>query len=166
MENKDQYFLMNPDKIDKYIGAGNIHPSDTVLELGAGKGTISERMPHCRHLYLNDLDEDLCKLLRHRFGMHSHIDILEMDAMDLLKDLDAEKIFSSLPYTMTDQLLNILRGKEFRRAVICVKSGTDLTSYQNDFDMEKVEHLNGEDFSPKQPYDSDVWLLRKKKDIA
>lgn len=166
MENKDQYFLSNPDKIDKIIEAGHIRPSDTVLELGAGKGTISERIPHCRHLYLNDLDEDLCRLLRHRFGMHSHIDVIEVDAIDLLKDLNAEKIFSSLPYTMTDRLLDVLKGKDFRRAVICTKSGTDLTPYQDDFDMEKVEHLNGEDFVPKQPYVSDVWLLRKKKDIA
>lgn len=164
MEDKEQYFLVNEGKIQGIIDALHVHHSDEVLELGSGKGTVSRRIPYCRHLILDELDHDLCHFLRHEFGMHSHIDILQEDGIQLLRDhLNTDRILSHLPSSLTDDLMETLKDAHFHRAIVCVREDEDLSRWRNDFDMKEVEILNSNDFEPNQPFRSTVYLIRHKQ---
>ncbi|MEE8716534.1 MAG: rRNA adenine N-6-methyltransferase family protein [Coriobacteriales bacterium] len=118
----DQHFLVNEDRIAEMVGALGLAPTDDVVELGAGAGTVSRRIAPCRSLTLVDLDERLCGRLRERLrrpegawsgGSGSPADCPEVsvvcgDALRVLRGRRANKVMSNLPCHLTGAVLELL----------------------------------------------------------
>jgi 16S rRNA A1518/A1519 N6-dimethyltransferase RsmA/KsgA/DIM1 with predicted DNA glycosylase/AP lyase activity len=45
-----QHFLVSPEKLAKLVAAAGIRPTDDVLEVGAGIGTVARALPESRSL--------------------------------------------------------------------------------------------------------------------
>src|SRR5690349_6191256 len=54
-----QHFLVSEDKLAKLISTAGIRPTDDVLEVGAGIGTVPREFPKSRSLTLVELDDRL-----------------------------------------------------------------------------------------------------------
>jgi hypothetical protein len=153
----DQHFLRNPQKITKMISAADIQQGESVLELGAGIGSVARHFPHCEKLVLLELDKDLGRILRYQFP---EAVILGTDAVKTLPSLEFDVVFSDLPFFLTRSIISILKNKDFRCAVMSIRGDEDLTEFASFFDIKSVEMLEEGDFFPRQPFISKVVLLK------
>jgi 16S rRNA A1518/A1519 N6-dimethyltransferase RsmA/KsgA/DIM1 with predicted DNA glycosylase/AP lyase activity len=119
----EQHFLTSPAKLRALVQAADIAPTDRVLELGSGGGTVAAVLPLCR-LTLVELDARLAEGLRGRFPRAT---VVQDDALAVLGRLEFDVLLANLPHTLTGAVLTRLSVKTFRRAVLAVHEADDLT---------------------------------------
>jgi 16S rRNA (adenine1518-N6/adenine1519-N6)-dimethyltransferase len=124
-----QNFLLDPSHLDRIVAAADLAPTDIVLEIGPGLGTLTARLAaQAGHVVAVELDDRLIELLRADFADRPHVqivhgDILELDPPALLathlpentksqtdagdKAIDY-KVVANLPYYITSAALRHL----------------------------------------------------------
>ncbi|MCP2238667.1 rRNA adenine N-6-methyltransferase family protein [Prauserella halophila] len=144
----EQHFLVSPDKLTMLVDAAGIRPSDTVLEVGAGAGTVARAMPPCAGLTVVELDPRLLEALR-RAVPHAHI--RQGDALQLVHELRYDVLIGSLPDVVTESLIDLLPQLSFRTAVLATGRDSDFGRLPPEFTVTEITRIGGDDFSPPQP---------------
>ncbi|MCC6456805.1 MAG: ribosomal RNA small subunit methyltransferase A [Caldilineaceae bacterium] len=120
-----QNFLIDAGYLDRIVAAADLTPTDTVLEIGPGVGTLTSRLAaQAGHVVAVELDDRLIALLRADFASQPHVqivhaDILEVDPAALLAAHVQEgsaagslareyKVVANLPYYITSLVLRQL----------------------------------------------------------
>ena len=86
-----QNFLVDRTALEKIVAAAELTPDDVVLEVGAGLGTLTERLAQCAgHVTAIELDRRLLPVLEHVLAGLSNVtlvqgDILSLDPAELLQ---------------------------------------------------------------------------------
>ncbi len=101
-----QHFLSDSAKIEEIAAA--IGPSDTLVEIGPGRGALTLPLAgQTRHLIAVEKDPVLAEYLEHRFAGNSGVTIRCADALD--EDLSAYpkglRLAGNLPYNVATALL-------------------------------------------------------------
>lgn len=120
-----QNFLINPASSLKIIELASIEPSDTVVEIGPGRGAITRILAEkgCRVVAL-EVDRDLCKTLSEEFADFENVRIIETDALDFdfnslgLDSANKMKVVANLPYNVATPIL--FKLLEFRNIIDCM----------------------------------------------
>jgi 16S rRNA (adenine1518-N6/adenine1519-N6)-dimethyltransferase len=90
-------------------------PEDTVLEIGAGTGTLTAALAHkVQHVLALEVDRDLIVPLRQRFAGQPHVQIIHADALrfDFTSLAAPCKVVANLPYgTATAMLMRLLEQR-------------------------------------------------------
>jgi 16S rRNA A1518/A1519 N6-dimethyltransferase RsmA/KsgA/DIM1 with predicted DNA glycosylase/AP lyase activity len=149
----DQHFLSNPVKLALLIKAAGIQPTDHVVEVGAGIGTVAEHIPVCERLTVIEYDISLVPYLRKRVP---HAQIIQGDALVVLPTVRCDVLLSNLPSKLTAPLVGLLLRLNFRLAVITVSSIDKLATLRGDFVLERVTVLDPNDFRPWQAARAEV----------
>lgn len=144
----EQYFLVSERKLSLLMDAAGIQPTDRVLELGAGAGTVARRIPPCASLTLVELDQRLIPTLRRNVPTAT---IIQGDALALAREIPFEVLIGSLPNLVTESLIDILPSLTFRTAVLAVGESTDLERLTPEFVVSEVTTISASDFKPAQP---------------
>jgi 16S rRNA (adenine1518-N6/adenine1519-N6)-dimethyltransferase len=108
-----QNFLIDPRVARKIVGALDIGCEDTVLEIGAGRGNLTElAVQQAGAVMAVELDWKLAAFLRQKFEGNPKVrlleqDILELDIDDAAREAGKEKIkvLGNLPYYITSPCL-------------------------------------------------------------
>jgi 16S rRNA A1518/A1519 N6-dimethyltransferase RsmA/KsgA/DIM1 with predicted DNA glycosylase/AP lyase activity len=160
---KGQYFLTAPDKLALLIDAAAIRPSDKVVEVGAGVGTIAQVLPPSASLTLVEFDGRLINSLKRNVP---HAVTLKADGVALLRErvLTCDVLLSNLPHWVTPELIALLPNLEFRTAVISMGSTEPLDALAGELDYSVLTSTGGDDFTPPQPTQS--LLVRVSKRTA
>jgi 16S rRNA A1518/A1519 N6-dimethyltransferase RsmA/KsgA/DIM1 with predicted DNA glycosylase/AP lyase activity len=143
----DQHFLRNPAKLALLIEAAGIQPSDHVVEVGAGIGTVAEQVPACRSLTVIEYDIALIPHLQKRLPRAR---VIQGDAFVSLPTVRCDVLMSNLPSRLTPGLIELLPTLDFRVALITVPSIDELAPLEGSFGCEPVTVLEPEDFWPPQ----------------
>lgn len=143
----DQHFLNNPAKLEILVDAAGIRPTDDVVEVGAGIGSVAKRVPACRSLTLVEYDPALTPQLRRSVP---HARILQGDALVLLPRLRCHVLLSNLPTRLTGPLAALLPRLQFRTAMLVTAPDADLSGLREHFTVDVVAALATEDFRPTQ----------------
>lgn len=113
-----QNFLVDPPIVSRMVQAADIHPTDSVLEIGPGLGVLSELLAGVAgRLYLVEVDPVLANRLRTCLAQHHNVHIITADFLDL--DIAATftetpiQVVASLPYNVATPIL--FRLLEHRR---------------------------------------------------
>ncbi|MGH3930785.1 MAG: rRNA adenine N-6-methyltransferase family protein, partial [Pseudonocardiaceae bacterium] len=154
----DQHFLSNPVKLALLIEAAGIQPTDRVVEVGAGIGTVAEQVPRCQSLTLIEYDANLTPHLRRRVP---HARVIQGDALTILSTVRCDVLLSNLPSTLTSALAELLPRLEFRVALITAASIDELTSLENSFVLDTITMLEPDDFRPRQAARAEVVRIRR-----
>jgi 16S rRNA A1518/A1519 N6-dimethyltransferase RsmA/KsgA/DIM1 with predicted DNA glycosylase/AP lyase activity len=142
-----QHFLISAQKLDKLVSAAGIRPTDDVLEVGAGIGTVARQLPRSRTLTLLELDDRLIGFLRENVP---HANVVQGDALDMIRLISFNVLIGNLPNTVTESLLGLLPALKFRVAVLAVGETTDLDQLAPKFSWSEVTRITGNDFIPPQ----------------
>jgi 16S rRNA A1518/A1519 N6-dimethyltransferase RsmA/KsgA/DIM1 with predicted DNA glycosylase/AP lyase activity len=148
---KGQYFLTAPDKLALLVQAAGIRPTDHVVEIGAGIGTVARTLPPCASLTLIELDSRFTDTLRANVP---HAQVIQGDGLTLLHSLRCDVLLSNLPAPVTESLIGLLPDLQFRTAVISMSTNTPLDRLKPHFDCETLAFVGGDDFQPPQPVQS------------
>ncbi len=124
-----QNFLHDPNALEKIITTAELMPEDTVLEIGAGTGALTERLAdYVRHVFSLEVDDRLRPLLEDRLAEYDNIymlfeDILKVDVLKLVGTKDFV-VVANLPYYITTPILHQLlqAHRRPRRLVLLVQA--------------------------------------------
>lgn len=79
-----QNFLNNRAVIDKIIQAADLTPDDFVLEIGPGKGILTEELAKkAGKVIAIEIDNNLVEMLKNKFKNYRNVEIVEEDALKI-----------------------------------------------------------------------------------
>ena len=103
-----QHFLHDPAVIDKIVAAIDPRPTETLVEIGPGKGVLTRPLAkHAGELFAIEIDRDLAAMLSADFPDRSNLTILTDDALTTdFRVFGANiRIVGNLPYNISTPLL-------------------------------------------------------------
>jgi len=173
-----QNFLKSKMALVKMIEAGEVNNEDIILEIGPGKGVLTEKLvPIAKKVIAVEKDDRLIKLLQEKFAEEIKNNKLELIHGDIL-DLDCRKgeykIIANIPYYITGQFLRkfletenqptkivVMVQKEIADRIIARDSKENLLSLSVKAFSEpkKIMKVDKENFSPTPKVDSAILLI-------
>ena len=133
---RGQNFLIDGNLMHKLVASAELAPSDAVLEVGAGTGSLTEMLvERAGHVVAVEYDRGLHRLLAERLGAHQrltllHADVLQsksriapavLEAVERAQDSRAGRIclVANLPYNVASPLLIDLLLGDLPLALAC-----------------------------------------------
>ncbi|MCK6462722.1 MAG: 16S rRNA (adenine(1518)-N(6)/adenine(1519)-N(6))-dimethyltransferase [Candidatus Pacebacteria bacterium] len=117
-----QNFLNSQKIAEEIVAAGKVSPDDTVLEVGPGKGVLTELLlQRAKKVIAVEKDEELVEFLKEKFSAEINNgrldvisgDILAFDPMSRFNlDIGGYKIIANLPYYITSFFLRKFLSEE------------------------------------------------------
>ncbi|HJP28169.1 MAG TPA: rRNA adenine N-6-methyltransferase family protein, partial [Dehalococcoidia bacterium] len=100
-----QHFLVDVSVINTIIEAADLCSNDTVVEIGPGRGALTDRLVEdAGRVLLLEYDTDLADRLAFKYESNSNVRVLNVDAREFGSDLDPwlvdsdYKVVANLPY--------------------------------------------------------------------
>jgi 16S rRNA (adenine1518-N6/adenine1519-N6)-dimethyltransferase len=124
-----QNFLVNIHAAERIVDSINLTREETVLEIGAGKGVLTQFLiQRAKKVLAVELDRNLIVRLREKYAQAENLEIISSDILkiklaDSLPPHQKIKIVGNLPYQITSPILEwIVNQREFiQLAVITVQ---------------------------------------------
>lgn len=176
-----QNFLQNKNLVSELIKESNICKDDIVVEIGGGKGIITEQLiKKCREAYVIEYDYHLYKKLKDKFNNERNISIFYEDFLKFQLPKEYKyKVFSSIPYNITAAIISkltsscnppediyiIIQEEVARKYAGNPYNRESMRSLllKPYFDFEIIRNLKRTDFSPIPSVDSVFLHIKKRK---
>lgn len=112
-----QNFLSDPAALKKIVSAAEIEPTDTVLEIGPGLGTLTHMLVQAAaRVIAVELDRNLVSVLKDIFGADDKIELIQGDILEVnLNELFTQPgylVVANIPYYITSALMRQLLEAE------------------------------------------------------
>lgn len=127
---RGQHFLIDKNIIRKIVQVANLDSKDTVLEVGPGRGVLTEEiLPQAAKVVAVEIDRRLVTELKEKFSEYLNRRKLEIINVDFLKfDLNSLnsneglKIVANIPYYITGAILEkVFNYKRWQSAVLLLQ---------------------------------------------
>ncbi len=116
----DQHFLIDKRVINTLIDYSRLKITDDVVEIGPGKGEISDTIARrSNHLTCIEIDKKLEPFINVLKDKHSNVDVIYGSALDVFIP-KCNKIISALPYSITEPFIEKLLRCDFEEAILIV----------------------------------------------
>ena len=112
-----QHWLRDERILDRILEAAELAPGDRVLEVGPGRGALTDRLlsSPAALVHAVELDRDLVAGLKERFSSRQQFSLCEGDVLEVPLTLPdgfpASKVVANIPYNITGPLLDRLIGR-------------------------------------------------------
>ena len=112
-----QNFLIDETYINKIISALNLQTDETIIEIGAGRGALTEKLIESgAKVIAIELERDMIAVLRAEFGQKENFTLIEQDALKTdFQQLTTDngqrtksKLVANLPYNISTAILQKL----------------------------------------------------------
>ncbi|MEX0855959.1 MAG: 16S rRNA (adenine(1518)-N(6)/adenine(1519)-N(6))-dimethyltransferase RsmA [Gemmatimonadota bacterium] len=180
-----QNFLVDPGLRRRIVEAVQVEPGETVLEIGPGRGALTEGLVEVidereGHLVAVELDDSLAEALKRRFDGNPRVRIIHGSVLDLsldevLADPTELKVVGNIPYNLTSPILfHLLERPRPREILLMVQRevadrilappgggdyGALSIGVRTVAAVERVLHLGPGAFRPRPRVDSTVIRL-------
>ena len=113
--NLSQNFIKSPQLVKDLIVAADLDPTDTIVEIGPGKGIItSELSKIVSHVLAVEKDKLLISGLKSKFLLNPKVSIINQDFLTWPLPQTSFKIFSNIPFSITAPILNKILKSRFK----------------------------------------------------
>ncbi len=172
-----QNFLKDKKTVQKIIQAAEILPGDLILEIGPGKGILTEALiKKAEKVVAVEIEEELVSFLKNKYKLASNFEIIQSD----IRRFDFEKYFpigvkfkvvANIPYYLTSHLIQnlltlknlpemiiLMVQKEVAARILAQPPKTNLLATLVSFfaQVKMVSPVSKELFSPKPKVDSAI----------
>jgi 16S rRNA (adenine1518-N6/adenine1519-N6)-dimethyltransferase len=157
----DQHFLKDKKVVDKCIKNAKINNGDIILEIGAGKGFLSEKIirEEPEKLIIVEIDKTLKNDLKKICENNSNVEIHIKSIFDVIEDLNFNKILANIPYSITEPFFKKLISKTPEKSIILFsKKSYNLINNKKSkwkyylnafFEIKEIMEVSGDSFEPK-----------------
>ena len=116
----DQHFLVDKSVINALIDASNLKINENVVEIGPGKGQISDTIARrVNHLTCIEIDRELEPFINVLKDKHDNVDVIYGSALNVYIP-ECDKIISALPYSITEPFIEKLIRCDCKEAILIV----------------------------------------------
>lgn len=122
---RGQNYLIDPTMIRCIVESCALRKEDTVVEIGAGLGALTESLSQqAARVYAVEIDRGITKLLRQRLVAYKNVTIVEQDILQFdweeFKDL---VVVGAIPYSITSAILVALTAarSHIRQAILILQ---------------------------------------------
>lgn len=155
----DQHFLIDEKVINDFVNYAMIDKDDYVVEIGPGKGNITEILLNkAKQVTVIEKDERLIPYLLELKKKYSNLEIIHGNVLDAFIP-DCDKIITSLPYSIIEPFINKIIKCKFKTLTMIMgstyieevmnKSNNKLSLLTNAFfNVEKLEDIEPSSFEP------------------
>lgn len=174
-----QNFLWNRELVSKLIRNSSISQNDSVLEIGAGKGIITEQLLGiCRKLTAIESDHRFYAFLKENLPVKPDFQLLPYDFLVYpLPPTEPFKVFSNIPFSITGEIVKkllfppnppldsyLVVQYEAAEKFIGKKYGNTMLAVllYPFFDIQVIHEFQRTDFKPKPRVDSCLIRLVKR----
>ncbi|QXD32045.1 16S rRNA (adenine(1518)-N(6)/adenine(1519)-N(6))-dimethyltransferase RsmA [Candidatus Pelagisphaera phototrophica] len=187
VKNLGQNFLIDGNIVRKSLEIAKIEPSDNVIEVGPGLGTLTQALLDAgANVYSIEKDRRLAEHIRKmELSSNGQLNLLEGDAMDfplagLPADVSHFKIVANLPYAIstpwmesiingpTPQSMTLMLQKEAAQRFVAASGTKQFGSIsiflQAAFEVSQSHNVAGSCFYPKPDVGSSLLHLKVRKD--
>lgn len=127
-----QNFLIDPQIVDRIIESLKLDKQDTVLEIGAGTGILTEKLAQkAKKVTGIEIDRKLCEILEGELKKYANLRIFCEDITQIFSDipqkkrfnqLQSDKVVGNLPYQIASPLLlDLVKKKWIKFMVVMVQ---------------------------------------------
>ena len=120
-----QNFLKSEKIAEEIVSAGEVGPNDVVLEVGPGKGILTEKLlEKAKKVIAVEKDEQLAEFLKEKFKNNPKLEIIRGDILKFSpmsrRDLDIGryKIIANIPYYITSHLLRTFLESDYQPSLM------------------------------------------------
>lgn len=119
-----QNFLQEPQALEEIVAAAEIQPTDTVLEIGPGLGSLTRYLAvSAREVIAVELDQDLMPPLKAVLQPYPNVRLIYGDILKLSpKELELARdyiVVANIPYYITSAVIrHLLESKENPRRIV------------------------------------------------
>ena len=112
-----QHWLIDHGVLNQIVKAAKLNSDDCVLEIGPGKGALTEKLIESKAKFVHaiELDRDLVVGLQKRFNHQDKFSLREGDVLSVPLDPEKgekfNKVVANIPYNITGPLLRRLIGE-------------------------------------------------------
>ena len=108
-----QNFLFDKNIISKIVNIANISKEKTVVDIGAGQGSLTNEIAlyKPKKILAIEKDKKLVAILNKNFSQFDNVQIINKDILNTIKDLNRNKnviVFGNLPYNISTKILTSL----------------------------------------------------------
>ncbi len=173
-----QVFLKDRNLVSSLVEKSSIGVYDTVLEVGPGKGIITdELLKRAGRVIAVEKDPDLFRKLSQRYRENPSIELHNADILRFELPGFQYKVFSNIPFAIEGQLVRILidhyrnppvdtylimRRKVAERLAGISREGQFSVSHKPWFDLEIFHNFRRDDFKPKPKVECSMFRFMKK----
>lgn len=107
MKRLGQHYLVDPNTCRKLVSLCDLSPQDTVIEIGAGLGALTDLLAvRCKQVIAIEVDREVSETLRQRMA---HLSNVEVRCQDILEfpwaDHRGCQVVGAIPYHITSPIL-------------------------------------------------------------
>jgi len=172
-----QNFLHHRRLVERLIDMARLSERDTVLDLGAGRGVITNCLAaRCRRVVAVEADPALADGLRRRFRAAPNVIVRQEDALCMRLPREPYKVFASIPFDGTARVLRRLTSATYAPQesylVVQREAAERIVGWPRQtmfsvlrypwFDADVIHHFQRTDFLPAPRVDVVFLRLRKR----
>jgi len=120
---RSQNFLRSQKLVAKLIRHSSIGKTDTVIEIGPGRGIVTEELLKVSGKVIAvELDSKLYNLLREKLQVHRNLDLVQTDFLKFELPTYTFKVFANIPFIITTDIIRKLTSeKSFQEGYLVVQ---------------------------------------------
>lgn len=168
-EQLSQVFLHSPELVNRLVGKSSIDQKDTVIEIGPGRGIITQSLLQKAKFVISvERDPLLYSRLKQRFINYPNLDIIWADFLSFQLPKTPYKIFANIPFSIEGKIVRklidsqnppedcylVMREELAKRLVGIPKNGLFAITHKPWFDFEIFHQFKRSDFIPKPQVES------------
>ncbi|MGA8941621.1 MAG: 23S ribosomal RNA methyltransferase Erm [Thermoactinomyces sp.] len=176
-----QHFLRNKKLLHEIVERAQVRSSDTVLDLGAGKGALTMiLMQKAGKVLAVEYDAGLVKILEQKTAGSLNTKVIQRDIMQFSLPKENFVVVSSIPYAITTPIMKKLLtnpANGLQRGIIVMEKGAArrftsrtikdayVLAWRMWFDIDYVKDISRNFFSPRPKVDSAIVSITRRKDF-
>jgi len=164
----DQHFLIDKKALQIILENSSFSKNDIVLEIGPGKGVLTKELVKNSRVIAVEKDTILFSDLKSKFKS-KNLKLINANILEIIKDLEFNKIVSNIPYCISEPLLKKILIKQPKLVILC--TGKSFIHYLEEnslfnkiYSFNVLEILSPDCFDPAPKTDSVILKMILKED--
>ncbi|MGC8533086.1 MAG: rRNA adenine N-6-methyltransferase family protein [Candidatus Parvarchaeum sp.] len=169
-----QNFLVDDEVLNEEVKQGELKPSDVVLDIGAGFGSIETLVSKKCRIIAIEKEIKCYSYLIDKYEIDPNVQIINADALEIIYP-KFNKVISNPPYNISDRILNKLSFYDFEFGVMILpntiakqllskESSTKFSAIQKIFfEFNEIKEVKKEAFYPVPRVTSRMVKITKKQ---